>query len=236
MKQPKISTYICLLSLVLLFFNGYYFFIYRGVGPSYYIQKFLSKPEDNIETTNIYLDLSEEYFYLNQRTNSVSLILFIGDSITKRFHIQEFAAGKNILNRGIFSDTTQGLLNRLNINVNNLRADKLFVMIGYNDLPFRTNAEIVQNIKKILSLSKAERKYVQSLLPVNAERREINERIRSINEQLQKIAIDDGFLYVDLHSHFIDSQHGIRGELSRDGTHLNYFGYRLWFSLIEQLL
>jgi lysophospholipase L1-like esterase len=235
-KQHKLFVFICLFTIILLGFNVHYFFIHRKVGPYFYIQKILNKPIDDIADTDIYKDLSEEYAYLNKITTNEPLIVFVGDSITKRFNISEFAKSKNILNRGIFSDTTQGLLNRINININNININKLFIMIGYNDLKFRTNDEIINNIKKIISVAKAEKIYIQSLLPVISDRNVINERIIIINKQLRKISIDGGCYYIDLHSHFVGNNNGIKTELTRDGTHPNYFGYKLWFSLIEDLL
>ncbi len=160
----------------------------------------------------------------------------VGDSITKRFNIQEFEGNCAIINRGIFSDTTQGLLNRLETNVNTLDIDKIFVMIGYNDLKFRTNNEIISNIEALLSQFKAKQVYLQSLLPVSADRPDINERIININDQLKKMANGEVIIYIDLHSHFKTSNNYIKPELTRDGVHPNYFGYQLWFSLIEHLL
>ena len=174
LKLNKIVPFIVLLCLILVVFNGYYFFIRRGVGPYFYINKFLYEPTDNIIHTDMYKDLSEEYLNLNKQIFDPKIV-FVGDSITKLFNIREFSGKIEVINRGIFSDTTHGLLNRLEININNLKIEKLFVMIGYNDLIFRTNLEIVHNIKQILLKSKAAQIYIQSLLPVKSDRKEINE-------------------------------------------------------------
>ncbi len=109
-------------------------------------------------------------------------------------------------------------------------------MIGYNDLRYRTNVEIIHNIKQILLRSKANQTYIQSLLPVSSDNNEINDRIIALNNQLKTIAIDKGYIYIDLHSHFVSDNNGIKPELTRDGTHPNYFGYKLWFSIIQPLL
>lgn len=224
-----------MLCLLLLVFNGYYFFVRSGLGPNFYINKFLYEQKDNITHTDIYKDLNEEYLNLNKDIVDQKIV-FVGDSITKRFNIHEFSQKIGIINRGIFSDTTHGLLNRLETNVNNLKISKLFVMIGYNDLKFRTNVEIIQNIKKILLKSKADKIFFQSLLPVKSDIKDINDRIIYINDQIKKMATSGGYIYVDLHSHFISNDNEIKSELTRDGIHPNYFGYKLWFSLIEHLL
>jgi len=235
MKLNKISSFVFCLLLLLLVFNGYYFFIHRGLSPFFYIQKFTNTPTDNILESEIYKDLSEEYFNFNKNILD-SKIVFVGDSITKRFNLHEFCKNHKIINRGIFSDTTHGLLNRLESNVNNLKIEKLFVMIGYNDLKFRTNEQIVKNIIQIVTKSKSKQIYIQSLLPVRSDEPETNERIIAINENLNKFMIEGNYIYVALHSYFIDHNNGLKSGLSRDGVHLNYLGYKLWFALIEPLL
>jgi len=180
--------------------------------------------------------LCEEYERLNAKYKEETLVVFVGDSITKRFNIQEFANTGDILNRGIFSDTTYGLLMRMDRNILNLEIDKLFIMIGYNDLKFRSNAEIIRNIERILTKSKARETYVQSLLPVSADKASVNERIVQLNDALKALSQDSKCFYVDLYSRFKGSDNGIKSELTSDGVHPNYFGYRLWYSTIEPLL
>jgi len=58
----------------------------------------------------LYQDLSEEYFYLNKNYDNKKVIVFLGDSITKRFNSDEYFKGTLVLNRGIPFDTTYGVL------------------------------------------------------------------------------------------------------------------------------
>ncbi len=236
-KQYKYLVFILLLfSGGQLLFNGYYFFIRREVGPNYYIEKILNNPKDRVVDYDIHKDMAEEYFHLNQLLKNRSFTVFAGDSITKRFNIAEFTADRDILNRGIFFDTTHGFLTRLDKNINNLEINKLFLMIGYNDLKYRSNDEIFDNIKKIVSRIKAKKIYIQSLLPVGSNRTGANERIMRINKWLKKLARDEGHIYIDLHSRFMDGRGGVKPELARDGVHPGYPGYKLWFSIIEPYL
>lgn len=235
-KQFNFLKFISCSLILLVCFNVYYFFIYRKVGPFFYIKKIINKPIDDICGAYIYNDLRDEYLYLNKSYENEQLIVFVGDSITKRFNTQEFFKLKNVANRGIYSDTTLGFLNRIETNINFINIDKLFIMIGYNDLKFRTNDEIIDNYIKILSKVKANKIYIQSILPVHSDRKDINERIVELNKLINKLSIDGGFFYIDLHSHFIGHDGGIKSELTRDGTHPNYFGYKLWFTLVRELL
>lgn len=172
-----IKKYFCLyLVIALLSFDFYYFFIRRGVGSGYYIKKIIY-PDDTILDSKTYQDLSEEYYVLNKNYGKKEVIVFLGDSITKRFNLEEYFPDLSVLNRGIFNDTSLGVINRLEININNLNIEKIFLMIGYNDLEFRMNTNIIENISNILSKTKSRKIYVQSLLPVNANRKEVNIRI-----------------------------------------------------------
>ena len=198
----------------------------------------LSKVKSDREITDstYYLDLSEEYYYLNNQYKDIFLTVFVGDSITKRFNINEFSSHNDILNRGIFSDTTQGLLQRYNNNISNLRINKLFILIGHNDLIRRVDELIINNILAIAAKSKAKETYVQSILPVSQDKKKMNKRIIYINNRLKAQSTSSGYIYIDLHSQFIKGDLGINPKFTRDGIHPNYSGYQLWFSIIEPFL
>ena len=235
-RKIRFFSFLFVLATCICFFNVYYFLLKPGVWPDYYVKKLFSEPIDDILNLEVYKDLTDEYNYFNAQHSNKVFIVFVGDSITKRFNIQEFAYDNNILNRGIFFDTTLGLLNRLDQNINNLKIEKLFLMIGYNDLKFRSNDEIVGNIREILLKSKANTKYLFSLLPVKSSRSEDNRRIVYINKHLKQIAKENKYLYIDVHSHFADSSGGINPELTSDGIHPNILGYKKWFLLVGPLL
>ena len=225
-----------IISSFIIIFNIYYFFIRQNVRYNNYLYQLLNRPSDKILSLETYQDLVEEYKCLNNKYGENLVIVFAGDSIIKRFNTEEFIHEVNVLNRGIYFDTTYGLLNRLNSNINNVNIDKLFIMIGYNDLGYRSNNEIVDNIRKIVRISKANKKYIQSVLPVHSAKKGENNRIDSINHILKENAKKDNYIYIDINSIFKDSQGGINIKLSRDGIHPNYYGYQLWYSIIKEYL
>lgn len=235
-KKVSISKIIYLAFVLLFLFNCYYFFIRREVGPLFYFKKLFQSNGFTVLELPIYLDLRQEYAILNNNYRNEEVIVFLGDSITKRFNLRELYGNKSILNRGIFSDTTFGVLERLEDNINNLNIKKLFIMIGYNDLRLRDNQEILNNISNILSKAKADRLFFQSLLPVNAERQKLNKRIVYLNEKIKQVTIKKGCIYIDLHSRFVNEKGGMDKKYSRDGTHPNIEGYKLWYSIIKPIL
>ena len=232
----KLVYFILALILSLFFFEICHYVFEQRVGPLSHISRFFRSNSDNILEKLVYRDLVEEYDILNLQYSEQEVIVFVGDSITKRFNLCEMFKMKKILNRGIFYDTSFGVLNRLDSTVNNLNIKMLFVMIGYNDLKYRNDKEILENISKIMENVKAETIYFQSLLPVDAQRKDVNSRIVLLNGKIRALAKENGFFYVDLHKDFVDSSGGISPAYSLDGTHPNVHGYILWHSIIAGII
>ena len=77
-------------------------------------------------------------------------IIFLGNSITDNAEWAELFGNPNIRNRGIGGDDTDGVLERLEEVVSS-RPDKIFIMIGTNDLAYLKSKEhVVENYKRIL--------------------------------------------------------------------------------------
>lgn len=55
--------FLTVLVALLLLFDGYYFFIRRGVWPGSYVQQLLARPEDNFTRSRIYNDLFTPFAY-----------------------------------------------------------------------------------------------------------------------------------------------------------------------------
>ncbi len=186
-----------------------------------------------------YRAMCEEYAELNRRLAGRRVVVFIGDSITRRFALDEYFPGRGLINRGIFSDTTVGLWQRLGTSLGGLQIDKLFIMIGHNDLGRRSNQEIVANIKRIVERAPARRVYLQSILPVSAAPGPVNRRnarIRQINQALRKMCATGRCHYVDLYRHFQAPGGWLAPGLSYDGVHPNFRGYQLWSEVVAPLL
>ena len=183
-------------------------------------------------------------------------LVFVGDSITDEGEWAELCNdpdlkstdlksrnSKNwsIKNRGIASDTTIGVLDRLN-GIITPQPQMLFLMIGINDLANlgRSPAEIIQTYTEILTQirerSPQTTVLIQSVLPIHPTlflTAVTNSTIRALNEQLQPLANAFSYPYIDLHSHFTDAQHQLDAQYTSDGIHLNGSAYRHWQALIE---
>ncbi|MBN3908162.1 MAG: G-D-S-L family lipolytic protein [Nostoc sp. NMS1] len=175
------------------------------------------------------------------------LTILAGDSLSLWFPPELLPEGKTWLNQGISGETSNGLLNRLEI-FNRTQPEVIFVMIGINDLiRGMSDGVILDNQRQIISyLQKTHptaQIVVQSILPHGAEdatwkgRDKLlavtNNRIRELNQQLQSISTKKGVKYLDLYPLFTNKQGNLRREFTTDGLHLSPEGYIVWRSALQ---
>jgi len=169
-------------------------------------------------------------------------IVFVGDSITDFFRLNEFFHGIYVINRGIGGDTTDGVLKRLNESVFALLPSKVFLLIGTNDIgENKSDEHIIRNIREIIDRIREKcpetQIYLQSIYPVSRVNdkkinkyivgRRTNERIRRINGELKKIAREKDIVYIDVFSHLTDENGNLKLEYTVEGLHLTIEGYRV---------
>ncbi len=185
--------------------------------------------------------------YYDHRKSQLSLlpihssdIIFLGDSITDEGEWAELFGHPIIKNRGISSDTTIGVLDRLS-DIITPQPQKIFLMIGVNDLSNlgRSLTEITQTYREILTrirdLSPQTHVFIQSVLPINSSLffgQATNSSISELNSQLQILASEFSYPYIDLLSHFTDAHGQLDAQYTTDGIHLNGAAYQRWAKLI----
>ena len=176
--------------------------------------------------------------------NSPKDIIFLGNSITEYTQWNELLGRSDVRNRGISSDITFGVLERLD-EVTEGKPAKVFILIGINDISrnvpdsliLRNYALIIQRIRKE---SPSTRIYFHTLLPVNNEftqhKRHYNrdEHILFVNEELKKLTSKENITLIDLHPHFLDAGKKLDKKYTADGLHLNAEGYQLWASILKK--
>lgn len=169
--------------------------------------------------------------------NTKQKIVFAGDSITDRYDLNQYYQYDNkiVINSGISGYKTTNMISRFHNLIEQHQADKLFLMIGTNDLGSGTeNDVIVNNIKTIIEMIKEKSSktkiYLESIYPVNLEKRPTdknrnNEDIRYINTQLKKYCAENNIIYLDVYSILQDADGNLKSEYTEDGLHLNNDGY-----------
>ena len=142
-------------------------------------------------------------------------IVFIGDSITDLYHLDDYYADldKAVYNRGIGGDTTTGVINRLKVSLYDIAPSEIVLMIGINDINGGVSKEkivtnygiILDGIKTNLPTTKV---FTMSILPMNdllsgaVDVNKNNNKVMDINTHISQMANDKGYTYVDLFSSF----------------------------------
>jgi lysophospholipase L1-like esterase len=243
-ETVKIGLFLSSLLNILFFGLGSVFVAKRG-GLQYLIRQIYLFKNAGFRITAMY----DNPFYRDKTSHfdtlpqSDSEIIFLGDSLTDLCEWAEFFKNERIKNRGICGDTTDGVLNRLP-NIVESRPQKLFMMIGINDLSQGREVLKILNNYKIIFKSLQEQTpktkvFIQSLLPVNTvncpnRKPETNEKVIEINAALKEFAKEFSFQYIDLHSSFLDRNNELDAQYTSDGVHLNGQGYLIWKGIIEK--
>jgi len=197
------------------------------------------------------VDTSYKSTYYGQKTTLFRLlpdtkheIIFLGNSITDIGEWAEIWNNHHVKNRGISGDNTFGVLARLD-EVTSSKPDKVFIMIGINDIARNTpDSVIVSNYKKIIeniALSSPNTKIiVQSILPTNNGFTEFknhqnkDQHIRWVNEAMMKYCNQHKISFVNLYPEFLDKNGKLNTDFTNDGLHLNGFGYLKWKAILQK--
>ena len=184
-------------------------------------------------------DQSQEfYLYDNYRVKGSTI--FLGDSLTDFYPLEEFFAGENVLNRGIAGDKTTDVLARIE-EVKAMHPQKLFLQIGINDMIYhgkKKDGEILARVEKILNSFDKTRtqRYLLSLYPVNRRKVKFagfvikhanNARICRMNERYKALAERLDVPFIDLYPALTDEKGNLKSEYTLEGLHLSAEGYRV---------
>lgn len=218
------------LNILLAGFIAWYFLVHKDIR-SYY-ERYLDPREVFLED-HYYRAKVASYTALNRLAQGPVAVL-AGDSLVEQLPVGELLAGRGVLNRGVGQDTSRGVLMRLEDNINNLEISKFFLLIGHNDVKYRSVAEAAGNIELIFSKVKAREKYFISVLPTADPGQD--RLIRELNEAVQAASAAKGFGYIDLHGRFAAPGGALKTGLFHDGVHPTVEGYRELVKGLENYL
>lgn len=179
-------------------------------------------------------------------------IVFIGDSITEGFPVNELLqCDSKMYNRGVGGDRTEDVLKLLEDVVYPLKPNKVFLLIGTNDLGYGSSPmEVVKNIQEITVSIKRNLPetalLVQSVYPVNRALDEKpaaemvgmrnNRDIQLINHLLREASLTERFTYIDMYSKLVDVAGLLHAEYTYDGLHLTVKGYEIVSDELQKYL
>ena len=175
-------------------------------------------------------------------------VVFLGDSITEGWHLQQFFPGKPYVNRGIGGQTTPQMLVRTYPDVIDLKPAAVIILAGTNDIAQNTGPEtltmVEENFQAIIEL--AQRHGIKVILclvtPVGdysvhkwTEHRPPSD-ILKLNAWLREYAAKTHAVLADYYSVLVDEKGAMRQSDSDDGLHPNAKGYELMVPVAESAI
>lgn len=200
-----------------------------------------------------YWQMKYDSFKVQNANLSKGQIVFVGDSITDFYPLDDYYADLNLAtyNRGIGGDTTGGLLDRMKVSIFDLEPSKIVLMIGVNDIVGgrKNNEYVLNNYDRILkqisqNLPSAE-VHCMSLLPIcmdiqpyvpNYDIAALNNQILQANTSIEELASNYGYNYHNLNQLVSNEGDSLKSQYTDDGLHLNSAGFEIWTNLLKPFL
>jgi acyl-CoA thioesterase I len=183
-------------------------------------------------------------------------VVFMGDSITDMWKLQEFFPSKPYVNRGISGQTTAQMLVRMYPDVIDLKPAAIVILAGTNDIARNTGPETATMVEEnLMAMTELAQKHgikviLCSLTPVSdyadappnsdnppspgAPGPKIIQSVRrppaqilELNAWIKKYAASIGAVYADYFSAVVDGSGLLKEGFSGDGLHPNKQGYTL---------
>jgi lysophospholipase L1-like esterase len=173
-------------------------------------------------------------------------VVFMGDSITEGWHLDQSFPGKHYINRGISGQTTPQMLVRFRQDVIHLQPKVVVILAGTNDIAGNTGPETLEQIEDNLA-SMAELAHVNGIKVILCSITPVFDypwapglapapKIDAINAWLKAYADRRGFFFVDYHAAMKDERDGLPKTLSEDGVHPQPSGYAVMAPLAEKAI
>ncbi len=189
-------------------------------------------------------------------------VVFMGDSITDFWKLEEYFPGKPYVNRGISGQTTPQMLVRMYPDVIVHKPAAMVVLAGINDVSQNTGpstAEMVeQNIMAMTDIAKQNNIKVVlcSVLPINdygfykakasgklpsymkdpVTATHPPEDVIKLNDWMKSYARKVDAIYADYFSAMVDEKGFLKENLSEDGIHPNAKGYEIMAKIVEKAI
>ena len=167
-------------------------------------------------------------------------VVFLGDSITDGWELNQYFVNKPYINRGISGQITGQMLGRLQADVLDLKPRVMVLLGGTNDLARGVELAAIQNnIQMIADLAAAHgvAPVLASIMPVSDYHADKDPRFRrtpdrrpadiqELNAWMRGFASNRGYRYLDYFAVTADDSGMLAAELADDGLHPNAEGYK----------
>jgi lysophospholipase L1-like esterase len=223
-----------LILLTLTFVSFSFFTIAQSLPDSLYPPDTLSVTYHSAWTKTHYIQKINEF---KKAPLAMNDIVFLGNSITAQAGDWGKRLGwRNVKNRGISGDVTEGVLKRLG-EITYSKPKAVFLLIGINDISNAASPEYIAG--NILGIAKAIRNaspktkvYVQTILPTSTLSKK--QKIQQTNALIKKNVHRKTYALLNIHDLFADEADLIKKEYTSDGLHLSEKGYTLWAEYLKK--
>jgi lysophospholipase L1-like esterase len=172
---------------------------------------------------------------------NVTRVVFMGDSITDFWRLNEYFTGREYLNRGISGQVTGEMLGRMKADVLDLRPKAMLILAGTNDIARGVAVSAIENNLSMMAdlcVAHGIKPVFASILPVSDYHKVENpsyERTKTrptativeINNWMREYCQAHNFVYVDYYNALKDSNGVLGTDEADDGLHPNAKGYRV---------
>jgi lysophospholipase L1-like esterase len=157
-------------------------------------------------------------------------VVFLGDSLTARWHLNETFPGRDFVNRGIDGQTTSQMLGRFLQDVVLPHPKAVVIEGGSNDIANGIPSYAIEDTLTMLGeLARLHgvKPVFASIAPVSAEAGKTRPLavIQQVNRWLKEYCAREGFTYLDLFGALADANGGLPADLTDDGVNLTAKGY-----------
>lgn len=168
-------------------------------------------------------------------------VVFLGDSITDGWRLNEYFPGRDFVNRGIGGQITGQMLGRFYADVIALQPAAVLILAGTNDIARGVAPEVIQNnLTMMCDLADVHKIKVilASILPVSDHHKDVNPAyeqtkrrplgaIVEMNRWIQSFCEKRGYVYLNYYPALAGPDGQMAPNLADDGLHPNASGYRV---------
>ncbi len=168
-------------------------------------------------------------------------VVFMGDSITDGWRLNEYFPDRDFVNRGISGQITGQMLGRMKADVLDLKPEAVLILAGTNDIARSVPLKAIEdNLAMMATLADAAgiKPLLASVLPVSDYHKDQDpsfektsgrppQTIRALNDWIRSFCAHRNFGYVNYFDVTADAKGLLKAEFADDGLHPNSAGYRV---------
>jgi len=181
-------------------------------------------------------------------------VVFMGDSITDGWKLNEYFPNQPYVNRGISGQTTSQMLLRFRPDVIDLKPKVVVILAGTNDISANTGPMTLEaiegNLASMAELARANgiNVVLASVMPVSDYNTDKSGKaiirtlqrppaqILALNAWIKNFCAERGFVYLDYFTAMADDKGFLKAEIANDGLHPNAKGYEIIKPLAENAI